>query len=55
MYDPSMHEFIPEGPPIFPKFPQDVLYPFYIESSASGASASLSVLLALCAVFLLLN
>lgn len=25
-------EFVPDGPPIFPKFPRDILYPLYIDN-----------------------
>jgi len=34
LYPPSGQENVPSGPPVFPKFPADLLYPLYIPSAA---------------------
>jgi len=44
--------FVPPGPPIFPRFPSDVLYPLYIPNATQRSSVC-SALLVWLAVFAL--
>ena len=35
----GLHEYTPSAPPLLPKFPNDLLYPLYIQSAARNSAA----------------
>lgn len=49
----GLEEYVPQAPPLLPKFPNDLLYPLYIESAATSAAPSAIIGVA-CALLALL-